>query len=505
MINILLVDDEREEREGIEYLIKKYKYPLAVSQAANGAKALEYIEHNPVDILFTDVKMPIMNGLELAKEVNRRYPEIKIIIFSAYGEFDYAKQALEANAVNYLLKPIEIDEFCRVMEQLLERLQTEREQKEEQKQQEWQKRQNVFYRVLTGASIQHAEREELDRYLFSGRNSCRLVHVEFADNFFEHWEELFLNFVKMYLGNQTVYINLFQNEACMLIREKEYIDREILQKQMQKLIRDVNVYTRNEMFVIISKNIETMNVFEQQTEAILEIQRDVFDFGEEIIWTEKELIQEHYSSNIESVRKQLILAIESGHWELIQKYADQLVAAVMRSSNVSRIYIQNLFYTIFQEMYDKNPDIRHEKILSSSETLFYAKSAKTMIEYFQNSILEMIDSMKEKSQDDSSEIQKIKNLVEKEYMQDITLSYVAEKVHLAPAYVSYIFKKETGQTLIKYITEIRMEKARILLEEDQLKIGQIAKACGYENQSYFNRAFKNYFGVTPKQFGRGGQ
>ena len=172
------------------------------------------------------------------------------------------------------------------------------------------------------------------------------------------------------------------------------------------------------------------------------------------------------------------------------------------SSKISKIYVQNLFYTVFQAFYDKNPDIRHERILNSSDSMFYAKSARSMVEYFRNSIHEMLDSMKDKPQDDSAEIQKIKNLVEKEYMRDITLGYVAEKVHLAPAYVSYIFKKETGQTLIKYITEVRMEKARMLLEQGELKIVQIARACGYENQSYFNRAFKNYFGVTPKQFGR---
>ena len=114
-MKILLVDDEREEREGISWLIKKYKYPLEIVQAANGKEALQCIEKYKIDILFTDVKMPVMNGLELAKEVYKRWPEIKIIIYSAYGEFDYAKQALEANAVSYLLKPIEIEEFQKLM------------------------------------------------------------------------------------------------------------------------------------------------------------------------------------------------------------------------------------------------------------------------------------------------------------------------------------------------------------------------------------------------------
>jgi len=79
-MKILLVDDEREEREGISWLIKKYKYPLEIVQAANGKEALQCIEKYKIDILFTDVKMPVMNGLELAKEVYKRWPEIKIHI-----------------------------------------------------------------------------------------------------------------------------------------------------------------------------------------------------------------------------------------------------------------------------------------------------------------------------------------------------------------------------------------------------------------------------------------
>ena len=222
MLKILLVDDEREEREGIAYLIKKYGYPLAVSEAQNGKKALEYMEMHPVDILFTDVKMPMMNGLELAREVNKSYPDTKIIIFSAYGEFDYAKQALEANAVNYLLKPIEIDEFKKVMEDLLRSIQEERNQREERRQEDWQNRQNVLYKILTGAHLKTEERERAGMDLFSGGTCFRIVHVEFLDNFFETREEIFLNFVKMYLGEKTEYINLFQNESCLLIRERKY-------------------------------------------------------------------------------------------------------------------------------------------------------------------------------------------------------------------------------------------------------------------------------------------
>lgn len=123
---ILLVDDERSEREGVSFLIERYGYPLEIKQASNGQKALEQMEREAFDILFTDVKMPVMDGLTLAKEVARAYPETVIIIFSAYSEFDYAKRAMEARVVNYLLKPVEVEEFRSCMEDVIERIRKNR-------------------------------------------------------------------------------------------------------------------------------------------------------------------------------------------------------------------------------------------------------------------------------------------------------------------------------------------------------------------------------------------
>ena len=120
MLQILLVDDEASECRGVRFLIDKFKFPLAVSEASNGKLALEHVRKHHVDILFTDIQMPYMDGLELARQVHLLYPEIKTIIFSAYGEFEYAKKALQANVVNYLLKPIEVDEFKNVMQAVID-------------------------------------------------------------------------------------------------------------------------------------------------------------------------------------------------------------------------------------------------------------------------------------------------------------------------------------------------------------------------------------------------
>ena len=222
-----------------------------------------------------------------------------------------------------------------------------------------------------------------------------------------------------------------------------------------------------------------------------------------IVWAELAKTKAYYSRDVETIRRQLMLAVESSSTELIRRFSDELAEAVAANNMVSRLYVQNLFYTVIQAIYNKNPDLHYEKILNSSDILFQSRNAKEVIRLFRQSIGEMLDGMTEKGEDDLAVIQKIKHLVEKEYMYDLSLNEVAERVNLAPAYVSYIFSRETGTTLIKYITEKRMEKAKLLLEEGKLKMVQIARACGYESQSYFNRAFKNHFGVTPKQYKEG--
>lgn len=116
---ILLVDDDRNERSGVRFLIEREHLPLEILEASNGKHALEVLQNEHIDILFTDVKMPYMDGLELSGIVCEKYPDVKIIIFSAYGEFEYAQKAMEARAVSYLLKPVEIDQFYHVLNKVI--------------------------------------------------------------------------------------------------------------------------------------------------------------------------------------------------------------------------------------------------------------------------------------------------------------------------------------------------------------------------------------------------
>ena len=336
-IKILLVDDEREEREGVSWLIEKYQYPLEIMQASNGKEALQWIEKTKIDILFTDVKMPIMNGLELAKKVYETKPEIKIIIFSAYGEFSYAKQALEANAVSYLLKPIEIEEFQKVMVSVIESVQKENEEGERLQTAEVQNRRNLLYKIFSSAKIETEEAEKAEQILNLGTGKhCRILDIEFTENFFEEHEEIFLQFLKMYLGENTSYLEMYPNEAYVMVRDARFFTGNELEKQVQKILRDLQVKTRSEAAVIISEVVENAEKLEKQLEQMHQIQAELFGYGNQIVSTRGYYSEtELYAQDAERAARQMMQAIESMDTELIARQNEQLMKVVASLDKVT--------------------------------------------------------------------------------------------------------------------------------------------------------------------------
>ncbi len=129
-LTCLIAEDSSVERDGLRFLIESKRYPVRVLEAANGEDALENMEKERADILITDIRMPFMDGLALSRAIRERGWRTKILICSAYGEFTYAKQAIEYGVSGYLLKPIQRGEFYRQFEQLLSGL--EQEEKEEE-------------------------------------------------------------------------------------------------------------------------------------------------------------------------------------------------------------------------------------------------------------------------------------------------------------------------------------------------------------------------------------
>lgn len=499
-MRILLVDDEKIEREGIKFLINKFNMPLIVEEASNGKKAWEYIEkENNVDILLTDVKMPHMDGLELAKKVNLFNPNIVIIIFSAYSEFDYAKKACQANAVNYLLKPIELDEFQDVMNHVMDIC-------EKRKQQELLKESDkklwLFRLINTKDAI--FEIADILHYKYDinleNKNMC-FISIETCGNYFEQNGEEFEIIVRSNIGQNFEIINLYPNLSYVLLYSSENIDMEEIENSIRKIYSRLCFDKKEKFSIIVGTKFLGIKNFRNKLQELENILKDTFSYFSGIIYTSKTdvksagIMEEQFQlkeSVMKSIKDKNIIALKEQLFLYLKRLEDE------KSS--SAFFAKYLILDIVKAIYQEFGTYNETMIVNTANDIMNSNDLKKVSEVLIKILEEIVEIDKEILPDTSLAIVEIKKIVKNEYMNDIGLEEIADKVCLTSSYVSFIFKKETGNTLIKYLTDYRMKQAKELLENSNMKIVDIGKACGYSNQSYFNKLFKNYYGMTPKQY-----
>ena len=396
------------------------------------------------------------------------------------------------------------DEFKKCMDSVLEKIEINRKNSRQDQEQREMVRDALLYRLFQTGKVPETDKDILKELLF-GRNKkgCILTCFESVDNYFEHSSEEFVKMARAYFKSVT-FSEILPNEAFLVIRNDEYAETTLLQKQLEKLIKSLT--NREECLVVAGRISYSMEELTEQLEKINEIRKDVFLYGDRIIFAAEEKdSQTVYARNIEEVKSDIFTAIEQQEADKIREGCVQLRHSLLSTNELSRIYIQHLLYSIVKKLYDKMPEVEYEDALAMAGDFFSEKKPEKILGDFSAAVDRILTTAESKDTSPDSElIGRIKRFIQKEYKSDLSLSDVAKEVNLAPAYVSHIFKKETGQGIVEYITELKMKKAKQLLEDKSLKIIQIAKSCGYENQSYFNKLFKAYFGMTPKQYREGG-
>jgi two-component system response regulator YesN len=262
----MIVDDESMERDGLEYLLKKHSFDFRIEKACNGQDAYERLQKQPADVLITDIRMPFMDGLALSEKAKELYPDLIVLISSAYDDFEYMHRAIKVKVEDYILKPVVVSAFVRIVKS-------------------------------------------------------------------------------------------------------------------------------------IQSSLESRSRLEER-------RRETVDFGE-------------------------------------------------------------------------SSDYRKEKLFKQVEEEASASHFGTDVASEKRAIAEAVA------------------LIESHYREDIGLEWVAKQIYLSPGYLSGLFKKETGKSIIQYITLCRLESAKKLLTETNMKIVDVCQEVGYNNASYFCLLFRKYFGVTP--------
>lgn len=499
MYRMLVVDDEKTERECVRFLIEQSGLPLEVSEAGDGREALMQLkETDGADILFTDVQMPLMDGLELIREAEKLFPDMKILIFSSYADFEYARTALTLGVVNYILKPVIPEELKKSLEGLIGQLD---EEAASRKLKDRQKSFMLQYALqlsisgnLDGSRVEPAVIKQLERF------HC-MVLVDFDGDFLENNSFVFYESLRYAMKLDMESLNLSPDQALLLLRTPVENPKEWGMKLLFHIQETFQISCWLAISGPLSGQASLKDAFaavEQQMERRF-WEPQVHVFAEQ----ERENAQDGAGDGTDENRQllQIKRALGNRDGAALQEALDSLFAKYRSRQNQSQIYVKFIFSNLLTTLYPFLNEMDGEK-----------KTLDAMISdlYLQPDISEIVRMVQELASriiggfssgpSIRREILEVTDYIGANYGKELSVERLASIVFLTPDYLSRLFKKSMGKSISQYIRQFRMEKARELLTGTNRKVIDIGEVVGYPNYSYFCQSFREYFGTSPERY-----
>lgn len=530
MLKVFLVEDEVVVREGIKNSIDWEKNGLFFcGEASDGELAYPMIVKEKPDIVITDIRMPFMDGLELARLVKKDMPWVKIIILSGYGEFEYAKEAIDIGIAQYLLKPISKQELTKCLITIRDRIIAEQNEhaafekyKADLKEYYAEDKRRLFYDMVGGQYslediMERGKRLNLDLQagayniiLYIIRDINQLQDESPAAGLAKELEELLEKHV-----NAVIFDCLLEGNALLLkgedIGEVSRLQDKIVGQMKQVLSGHKDIF----YFGGIGKPVEDISGLAVSFQEAGRVFAYRYILDESRILDYRDIAQagqlQDDGMDLDNIlhlnKKKAEEFLRSGSKKDIHYFVEEYLRCISNDSRSSLLFRQYIVVDMYyiavafaQEMGFGRENIAEPfndklrlNMLSSFEQI------RQYIEEIFGHVIDLRDNISSSKFNDI--INRAKTYINDNYTNDkLSLNQVASHVYLCPTYFSAIFSQKTGQTFIQYLTDLRMSKAKELLKCTDMKTAEIAYAVGYKDPHYFSYLFKKTQNCTPKQY-----
>jgi two-component system response regulator YesN len=526
MIRVLIADDEMLVRIGLKTIIpwEGNGFEL-IGEAANGREALNILKRQPCDIVLTDIRMPEMDGLELIEEIHRLSPRTKCLILSNHDEFEYVQRALRLGAADYLLKlTMEPSELLRKLGALKEAI--EEDMKKRQEESRTRHKMDKYGREAKEKRLrelllkQAGSRSEIEASMqeFGIRPFAPPIYVVniVLDRYRDILEEN--KFRSEHLLHYTV-INIL-NEIF-----RKYSDGELLeigegkfsiltdrfQDAMLKEMRDaVATFLKLSVSIGVSSpfsDILGMNAAYEQADAALGERfyagAGSLKYYEHIQYAEPGELPKPWTED--EWRRLVELRDEDGMLRLLDRWYGSILEGRKRRPEDEREVWAQWVYMMGEFARSLGGDLYSVPLHRGMYPNHAVRSLETLHDIYdwcRGWLSVYLDYLHQLSrQQHRPEIQAVLDMIRERYSEPLKVSELAKEVGFTENYLSHLFKKETGETIMDCLTRIRMDKARELLKDRQhLKIYEISEMVGYSDPNYFSKQFKKMEGVYPLEF-----
>lgn len=527
MYKIMLADDEGIVIDSLKFIIEKeFGDECQIEYAKTGRSVIELAENYRPDIAIMDIQMPGINGIDAMKEIRANNKNVIFIVMSAYDKFDYAKEAIKLGVMEYITKPMEKSKIIAALQKAMGKIDKER-MKRSNDLLIREKLETVVPIIESGLIynmlFQEHFTEDIDNYknlLGITQNQAYMLAVVCGDDQEgSHMTNAVGSSVKMQQHDKVV-------RECM----KEYYPNCVVGSTMGNKLAvmipyDGDKMEYNERIAIIEKSRELVRVLRRKTDISFRVGISSVKTLEEARDSYKEALnaltmttgsvahvddlpigcqyEADYPIHLE---KRLFAEVKNGetdhaiataetYFDLVAaNYADDLMNMRLKVLEFA-LFAEHLAYESGGMTYEFRA---REDYLPA---IMAISDLDTLKKWFGDKIGTATHNVSCKATEKSmSVVETAKEYIQNNYSKDISLDDVSRTVNISPYYFSKIFKEETGEGFVEYLTGIRIEKAKELLNTTEYSIKEICSMVGYADPNYFSRSFKKNVGVTPTEY-----
>jgi len=522
MYKVVVVDDENTIRRGIINFINWNELNCeVVAEFSNGLDTVNYLKNNHVDIVVSDIKMPGMNGIQLAEYIYNNNFHTKMIILSAYSDFEYAKQAIRFRVFDFVIKNGFAKELPEVIKKAVAAIKAEDEESSKLITMQRTVYDNIndikekfILEYLLGYSedINEIKRKfnalgiELNNYIII---TCEIItedHLKLENSI--HTE------IK-----KCISLCLEDYFHISLIVDKELITTVISlddsSNKTQNVILELcnNILFTISEFLNLSIRFGISNIHSQLDELAEAYQESKTALASVLaannkILTFSELNSEHKYDNcicfkkyvekiINSLKDSDIISAKNALDQLFNEYISRKLTIedvkISALEICTSCFILLFSYKIYDDMHYEYEKITYKKING-------CKSINKLYEILSNNIQYTYDAINTNINNHKQIVIEVNNYIMKNYNKKITLNDIATNLHISSSYLSRLYKKEQGETIFSFLNRTRIEMAKKMLKNTSLRISEVADEVGFDDPAYFTHVFTKYAGSSPKIF-----
>ncbi|GIQ70596.1 helix-turn-helix domain-containing protein [Xylanibacillus composti] len=516
MYKAVLVDDETYDLEGMRKLIPWEELNIEVVCCENKPlAALRFIENHEIDILVTDIKMPVLSGLELAKRAAERNPQLKTVFISGYQDFHYAKQALHLKAEGYVLKPVDDHEFVAILKELTAQLDAERTGENSIHSFSFIRHDFILH-LLEGSIEPEQLRTFVEAYRVAfpqGPIHAALIEIDGAAWKQQHLPESEQAVLATYLQQTAQAVERHRlGYWCKLSPYQLGLvftqDSREIEQALTALIEAIGqacAFTVTVSYGHEVNQLEAIHRSFKQAQTFMAYK--MFHGNNRLlsphaVWRHAE---EQDAFDVNQVLDRLFSAMANYRLVQICDCIEELFRLVSGFEHPSKVYNYAIHIVTKLETYLHTLHESFRSLLGlETDTIAIVQQFETIADmqrWMRRTTFEISEQLFTKRQSKNRKLfEDIEQYVEERLSGEITLKEAANHFSYSPNHLGFLFKDYKGESFNEYVVKRRMERAKKLLRDHHWKVYEVADQVGYKSLTYFSRTFREMVGLTPGDY-----